>query len=196
MIDPIWRGRLAIGDVLIPLRAHDPVVALITRAHTARIAARARRAVVTRCEASWLTAAARSQGCRATRPPPRSPPPRPDGSRARASRHPARRTPHICRRTRKSARRKCPCRRLPWRRAEISSTSSSVARRLRMSSASRPTSAAACTSVSLWVRSPPSRKYNSISRCLTSADLPEASAQWISRWQSMVLGWRFTLSGR
>jgi CelD/BcsL family acetyltransferase involved in cellulose biosynthesis len=29
MIDPIWRGRLAIGDVLIPLRRHDPVVALI-----------------------------------------------------------------------------------------------------------------------------------------------------------------------
>ncbi len=29
MINPIWRGRLAIGDVLIPLRRHDPVVALI-----------------------------------------------------------------------------------------------------------------------------------------------------------------------
>jgi CelD/BcsL family acetyltransferase involved in cellulose biosynthesis len=29
MIDPIWRGRLAIGDVLIPLCRHDPVVALI-----------------------------------------------------------------------------------------------------------------------------------------------------------------------
>ncbi|MEO8316995.1 MAG: GNAT family N-acetyltransferase [Bradyrhizobium sp.] len=29
MIDPIWRGRLAIGDVLIPLRRHDPAVALI-----------------------------------------------------------------------------------------------------------------------------------------------------------------------
>ncbi|QDW39611.1 GNAT family N-acetyltransferase [Bradyrhizobium sp. KBS0727] len=29
MIDPIWRGRLAIGDVLIPLRRRDPVVALI-----------------------------------------------------------------------------------------------------------------------------------------------------------------------
>jgi CelD/BcsL family acetyltransferase involved in cellulose biosynthesis len=28
MINPIWRGRLAIGDVLIPLRAHDPVVPL------------------------------------------------------------------------------------------------------------------------------------------------------------------------
>jgi CelD/BcsL family acetyltransferase involved in cellulose biosynthesis len=29
MIDPIWRGRLAIGDVLIPLRRRDPVVSLI-----------------------------------------------------------------------------------------------------------------------------------------------------------------------
>ena len=29
MINPIWRGRLAIGDVLIPLRRRDPVVALI-----------------------------------------------------------------------------------------------------------------------------------------------------------------------
>ncbi|MBC7576735.1 MAG: GNAT family N-acetyltransferase [Tardiphaga sp.] len=29
MIDPIWRGRLAIGDVLIPLRPRDPVVPLI-----------------------------------------------------------------------------------------------------------------------------------------------------------------------
>ena len=27
MINPIWRGRLAIGDVLIPLRRRDPVVA-------------------------------------------------------------------------------------------------------------------------------------------------------------------------
>jgi hypothetical protein len=32
MIDPIWRGRLAIGDVLIPLRRRDPVVALIQAA--------------------------------------------------------------------------------------------------------------------------------------------------------------------
>lgn len=32
MIDPIWRGRLAIGDVLIPLRPRDPVVALIRAA--------------------------------------------------------------------------------------------------------------------------------------------------------------------
>lgn len=29
MIDPIWRGRLAIGDVLIPLRQRDPIFALI-----------------------------------------------------------------------------------------------------------------------------------------------------------------------
>ncbi len=29
MINPIWRGRLAVGDVLIPLRRNDPVVALI-----------------------------------------------------------------------------------------------------------------------------------------------------------------------
>jgi CelD/BcsL family acetyltransferase involved in cellulose biosynthesis len=28
MIDPIWRGRLAIGDVLIPLRRRDPSVSL------------------------------------------------------------------------------------------------------------------------------------------------------------------------
>ncbi len=29
MINPIWRGRFAIGDVLIPLATHDPVVAAI-----------------------------------------------------------------------------------------------------------------------------------------------------------------------
>ena len=29
MINPIWRGRFAIGDVLIPLRRGDPVVPLI-----------------------------------------------------------------------------------------------------------------------------------------------------------------------
>ena len=29
MINPIWRGRLAIGDVLIPLRPGDPIVPLI-----------------------------------------------------------------------------------------------------------------------------------------------------------------------
>jgi hypothetical protein len=32
MINPIWRGRLAIGDVLIPLRPGDPVVSLIDAA--------------------------------------------------------------------------------------------------------------------------------------------------------------------
>src|SRR6478735_1689937 len=29
MINPIWRGRLSIGDVLIPLRPRDPVVSLV-----------------------------------------------------------------------------------------------------------------------------------------------------------------------
>lgn len=29
MINPIWRGRLAIGDVLVPLRPRDPVVPLV-----------------------------------------------------------------------------------------------------------------------------------------------------------------------
>ena len=29
MINPIWRGRCVIGDVLIPLRRHDPIVPLI-----------------------------------------------------------------------------------------------------------------------------------------------------------------------
>ena len=47
MINPIWRGRLLIGDVLIPLARRDPVVALIRAALTARQAIRApaRRAV-------------------------------------------------------------------------------------------------------------------------------------------------------
>ncbi len=36
MINPIWRGRLAIGDVLIPLRPKDPVVSLIHAALTLR----------------------------------------------------------------------------------------------------------------------------------------------------------------
>jgi CelD/BcsL family acetyltransferase involved in cellulose biosynthesis len=36
MINPIWRGRLAIGDVLIPLRRSDPVVSLIAAALTLR----------------------------------------------------------------------------------------------------------------------------------------------------------------
>ena len=47
MINPIWRGRLRIGDVVIPLRANDPVVSLIHAALKARHMARelARRAV-------------------------------------------------------------------------------------------------------------------------------------------------------
>ncbi|MDB5634305.1 MAG: acyl-CoA acyltransferase [Tardiphaga sp.] len=36
MIDPIWRSRLGIGDVLLPLRPDDPVVALIRAALTLR----------------------------------------------------------------------------------------------------------------------------------------------------------------
>ena len=36
MIDPIWRDRFAIGDVLVPLRKHDPVVGLIHAALMAR----------------------------------------------------------------------------------------------------------------------------------------------------------------
>jgi CelD/BcsL family acetyltransferase involved in cellulose biosynthesis len=47
MINPIWRGRLAIGDVLIPLRQNDPVVPLIHAALTLRRLVRelARRAI-------------------------------------------------------------------------------------------------------------------------------------------------------
>ena len=47
MIEPIWRGRLAIGDVLIPLRRGDPVVPLIRSTMTLRRLAREpmRRAV-------------------------------------------------------------------------------------------------------------------------------------------------------
>jgi Acetyltransferase (GNAT) domain len=36
MINPIWRGRFAIGDVLLPLRSGDPVVPLIHAAMTLR----------------------------------------------------------------------------------------------------------------------------------------------------------------
>jgi len=42
MINPIWRGRLAIGDVLIPLQRNDPVVALIETALRGRLFARER----------------------------------------------------------------------------------------------------------------------------------------------------------
>lgn len=41
MIDPIWRDRLAIGDVLIPLRRNDPAVATIRIALRLRQRARA-----------------------------------------------------------------------------------------------------------------------------------------------------------
>ncbi|MDE2380411.1 GNAT family N-acetyltransferase [Bradyrhizobium sp.] len=47
MINPIWRGRFAMGDVLVPLRRNDPAVTLIHAALVARGLARdaARRAV-------------------------------------------------------------------------------------------------------------------------------------------------------
>jgi hypothetical protein len=47
MINPIWRGRFTIGDVLVPLRANDPMVLLIHAALGLRNGARelARRAV-------------------------------------------------------------------------------------------------------------------------------------------------------
>jgi Acetyltransferase (GNAT) domain len=47
MINPIWRGRFAIGDVLIPLRPNDPMVPLIHAALTLRKSTRelARNAV-------------------------------------------------------------------------------------------------------------------------------------------------------
>ena len=47
MINPIWRARLAIGDVLIPLRRGDPMVPLIHAAASLRRLIRepARRAV-------------------------------------------------------------------------------------------------------------------------------------------------------
>ena len=46
MINPIWRGRFAVGDVLIPLKSNDPVVSLTRTALLARQFAReaARRA--------------------------------------------------------------------------------------------------------------------------------------------------------
>lgn len=40
MIDPMWRGRLGIGDVLIPLRPHDPVVSMLHAALSLRRLAR------------------------------------------------------------------------------------------------------------------------------------------------------------
>jgi CelD/BcsL family acetyltransferase involved in cellulose biosynthesis len=38
MINPIWRGRFAIGDVLVPLYRRDPIVELIDMAMRARLA--------------------------------------------------------------------------------------------------------------------------------------------------------------
>ena len=47
MINPIWRGRFTIGDVLIPLRRNDPMVAVIHAALVARgLASKAARSVV------------------------------------------------------------------------------------------------------------------------------------------------------
>ena len=37
MINPIWRGRFAIGDVLIPLRRNDPMVLVIHAALAMRL---------------------------------------------------------------------------------------------------------------------------------------------------------------
>nr|WP_249797316.1 MULTISPECIES: GNAT family N-acetyltransferase [unclassified Bradyrhizobium] len=49
MINPIWRGRFAIGDVLVPLRRNDPVVALIHAALAGlNVAHQAARGVVHR----------------------------------------------------------------------------------------------------------------------------------------------------
>lgn len=55
MINPIWRSRFAIGDVLIPLRPNDPIVTLIHAAllvrQTARdLARRGVRLMRTRCK--------------------------------------------------------------------------------------------------------------------------------------------------
>ncbi len=48
MIEPIWRGRLPIGDVVIPLRRNDPVVALTVAALRARTRIRAKLRQVVR----------------------------------------------------------------------------------------------------------------------------------------------------
>ena len=40
MIEPIWRERLRIGDVLLPLRHHDPMVSMIHAAIAARASVR------------------------------------------------------------------------------------------------------------------------------------------------------------
>ena len=58
MINPIWRGRLTIGDVLIPLRPRDPVVSLIHAALATRGLVRefARRMVhlIREIKSSWI----------------------------------------------------------------------------------------------------------------------------------------------
>ena len=50
MINPIWRGRFAVGDVLIPLHRNDPVVALIHAAFIVRSSARG----LARTAVRWL----------------------------------------------------------------------------------------------------------------------------------------------
>jgi hypothetical protein len=42
MIEPIWRGRLPIGDLVIPLKRNDPVVSLTIAALHARAHARSK----------------------------------------------------------------------------------------------------------------------------------------------------------
>ncbi len=56
MINPIWRGRFAIGDVLIPLRRNDPMVALIHAALTARTSRAKQRAARSICSANRIDA--------------------------------------------------------------------------------------------------------------------------------------------
>ena len=53
MINPIWRGRLAIGDVLIPLRRRDRLVSLIRAALGLRGAIRERARRVVRFVRAW-----------------------------------------------------------------------------------------------------------------------------------------------
>jgi hypothetical protein len=53
MINPIWRGRLAIGDVLIPLRRRDPVVSLIRAALGLRGAIRERLRRIVHIVRTW-----------------------------------------------------------------------------------------------------------------------------------------------
>jgi CelD/BcsL family acetyltransferase involved in cellulose biosynthesis len=48
MIEPLWRSRLPIGDVVIPLKRNDPVVALTVGALRARAAIRAKLRKVVR----------------------------------------------------------------------------------------------------------------------------------------------------